>query len=282
MNYRHSYHAGNFADVFKHIVLTALLEALLGKDKPFCFIDTHAGVGQYDLRGEPSQKSQEYVTGIEKVWHTYNAPALVNTYLDCVNKLNSADPEKLRYYPGSPMLAQHFMRPDDRMVLTELHADDYALLKQNFSRAKRTSVQHLDGYQALKAFLPPPERRGLVLIDPPYEQPDELMQMIATLCAALERWETGIYALWYPIKEYRATERFLLSIQQRITRPMLCAELSIFPENLATHLNGSGMLIINPPYQLETTLQPALKWLWETLSPDKKGRYGLKMLPQTA
>jgi 23S rRNA (adenine2030-N6)-methyltransferase len=276
MNYRHVYHAGNFADVFKHIVLVALTKGMLRKEKGFCFLDTHAGVGFYDLKSEQAQKSQEFQSGIEKIWQATDAPELVQAYLACVKELNTAG--SLRYYPGSPAVVREFLRHQDRMVLTELQPDDYQVLKDTFYNDKLVSVHHQDAYQALKALLPPKERRGLVLIDPPYEQPDELMQMITTLSTTLTRWETGVYALWYPIKEYRSIERFHHSIQQRIEAPVLCVELSLYPENLATHLNGSGMLIINPPWQIDEELKSSLEWLWKALSTDGMGRHSIKWL----
>jgi 23S rRNA (adenine2030-N6)-methyltransferase len=278
MNYRHSYHAGNFADVFKHIILTALTESLLRKDNGFCFLDTHAGIGVYDLQAPDAKKTQESATGILKILQQPNPPALIQKYLQVINQLNPDGTDPLRFYPGSPEFVKYFLRPQDRMVLTELHEEDYETLKQLYWREKQIAVHHQDGYNALKAFLPPKERRGLVLIDPPYEKPDELMQNISVLCNALERWETGVYALWYPIKEHRSIERFHQSVKQRIARPALTVELSIYPENIATHLNGSGMLIINPPWQLDTAIKSTLAWLWETLSPNKQGRYDIKTL----
>lgn len=278
MNYRHSYHSGNFADVFKHIIVTALTQAMLRKENAFCFLDTHAGTGSYDLLGVEAQKTKEFENGISKILQQPDAPQLIHDYLQVVHKLNHNGIDTLNYYPGSPYIVQNFLRPQDRMVLTELHETDAATLKQFFWHDKRIGVHHQDGYNALKAFLPPKERRGFVLIDPPYEKPDELMQMITVLSNALERWETGIFALWYPIKEYRSIERFHQAIKQRIKRPILITELSIFPENIATHLNGSGMLIINPPWQLDTEIKSILPWLWETLSPNKQGRHEIKTL----
>jgi 23S rRNA (adenine2030-N6)-methyltransferase len=276
MNYRHAYHAGNFADVFKHIVLVAIVQSLLRKDSAFCYLDTHAGIGYYDLFSNNAQKGKEYENGIAKILHADNPPALIQLYLQTIHKLNSTlslDTEKLQYYPGSPYFVKNFLRPQDRIVLTELHNDDFQTLKRAFPHDKQIGIHHQDGYQALKAFTPPKERRGLVLIDPPYEQPDELMQTITTLSNALERWENGIYALWYPIKDYRSIERFHKALQQRIDKPILITELSIYPDVLSTHLNGCGLAIINPPWQLHQELNAVLPWLWERFSPDQKGGY---------
>lgn len=278
MNYRHSYHAGNFADVFKHIILVALINALKQKDKAFCYLDTHAGVGMYDLKDPTTQKIKEYENGIEKILASSNPPKLIQDYIDCVRAAHAANHTNCRYYPGSPAIAQHLMRPQDRAILTELHPDDFKLLKNNFHYDKRIGVHLQDAYQGLKAFLPPKERRGLILIDPPYEQPDELADLSAILAHAVARFETGIYALWYPIKMIQPVERFYKAIKQNISRPMLRAELSIYPENSGTQLNGYGILIINPPWKLQEELQPAIANLWETLSPNKQGRYEVKIV----
>jgi 23S rRNA (adenine2030-N6)-methyltransferase len=272
MNYRHAYHAGNFADVFKHVVLVALLESLLRKESAFCYLDTHAGRGRYDLSSEAAQKSKESEGGILRVLQATHLPELVQRYVGCLEEKEG------RTYPGSPCFAKRLLRPHDRIVLCELQPEEYQQLKQTFPHDKQVAIHHQDGYLALKAFLPPKERRGLVLIDPPYEKSDELSQLSKALSAAVHRWETGVYALWYPIKEARSTQRFLQSLKQKINRPLLVTELSIYPENTATHLNGSGMLIVNPPWQLDETLKTALPGLWQTLSPKKQGRHRVEML----
>jgi len=278
MNYRHTYHAGNFADVFKHIILVALTQSLTQKETGFCYLDTHAGIGQYDLLTGPAQKNKEFKNGILKVLTQPKPPTLVQSYLECVQAMNPGTSDTLHYYPGSPAIVRHFLRPQDRMVLCELHEDDWESLKNNFHHDKQIAVHHQDGYQGLKAFLPPKERRGFVLIDPPYEKPDEATTAVAGLCMALERWETGTYALWYPIKERRSIERFHRTLTQKISHPVLIVELSIYPDNVATHLNGNGIAIVNPPWQLEQTIKEALGWLWRALSPDQQGRYDIKML----
>jgi 23S rRNA (adenine2030-N6)-methyltransferase len=167
MNYRHIYHAGNFADVFKHVLLVALIRSLLQKDKAFCFLDTHAGIGRYDLQSTQAQKCKEFVGGIAKIMQQEKPPALIADYLNCVKKTNANAPDQLQFYPGSPDIVKQLMRPQDRMILTELHDEDYLTLRRAFPHDKQVGVHLQDGYQALKAFLPPPERRGLVLIDPP-------------------------------------------------------------------------------------------------------------------
>lgn len=273
MNYRHSYHAGNFADAFKHIILIALVKSFLRKENPFCYLDTHAGIGHYDLASEIAKKTKEYETGIGKIFSQENQNDIIQTYLHCIKTLNPSG--KLQMYPGSPYFVRQLLREHDRMVLCELQEDEYITLKSFFGRDKQTAIHRQDGYQALKAFLPPKERRGLVLIDPPYEKHDEFDHILSVLPQAIERWETGVFALWYPIKERRATDRFLEKLKNKILRPTLTIELSIHPENIPTHLNGSGMFIVNPPWQLDQQIQEFLPWLWKILSVDEKGQYRL-------
>jgi 23S rRNA (adenine2030-N6)-methyltransferase len=283
MNYHHGYHAGSFTDVFKHVILVALIKALLRKEKAFCYLDTHAGAGCYDLFSAQAQKSQEFESGISKVLHEKNPPDLIKQYLNCVQKINNqltgSSTSALRYYPGSPAIMHYFLRPQDRMVLTELHPQEQQLLKNYFANASHTSVHLLDGYQGLKAFLPPPERRSLILLDPPYEKPYELSYLASLLPIALKRFTTGIYAIWYPIKDRLAIEHFQQTLQQTIQQPLLVTEMTIYPEESPVRLNGCGMIIINPPWQLDTQLLAYLPWLWKILSPYQQGQYRIAVLP---
>lgn len=281
MNYRHGYHAGNFADVVKHVILIALLKSLGRKDTPFCYIDTHAGTGYYDLFSKEAEKTKEYVGGIEKIIQQDHPPALVKAYLDCVHQINNqltdAKFASLRYYPGSPMIARHFCRPLDRVVACELHPEEYQSLRNTFAGDKQVAVHHLDGFLGLKAFLPPKERRGLVLIDPPYEDPDEFTHIVHSLGTALKRWEQGIYAIWYPIKEKSHLNRFYSAIKAQFNQPALAVELTIYPD-LPNHLNGCGLLILNPPWQFDETLNSLLPWLWKALTINKQGGYQASLL----
>lgn len=276
MNYRHSYHAGNFADVIKHVILTALITSLQRKDTPFCYIDTHAGSGYYDLSSDFSAKSKEFAGGIEKVIAAEKAPALVQRYLDCVHKINNklthSNFASLRYYPGSPMIARQLARPHDRIVACELQPGEYQTLKTTFAGDKQVAVHHTDGFLGLKAFLPPQERRGLVLIDPPYENPDEFTRIAHSLPTALKRWETGIYAIWYPIKENSRVEQFYRTLKAQINAPILAVELTIYPD-LPNHLNGCGLVIINPPWQFDESINEILPWLWNSLAINNQGAY---------
>lgn len=277
MNYRHIYHAGNFADVFKHIVLVTLLQSLLGKEKAFCYLDTHAGTGLYDLNAEEAQKTKEFEFGIGRInqilkLHPENEiPPEINAYLKGI-KFYNVHENSARFYPGSPSIARYFLRPQEKMILSELHPQDVNLLKQVFLNDKQVAIHQLDGYQALKAFLPPPERRGLILIDPPYEQENEMERIHAGLQIALKKWETGIYALWYPIKEKYLINNLHYLLKSLNTKKMILAELRLYSDEDSSHpLKGCGMAIINPPWQLDQRLNILLPWVWNALSQDKVG-----------
>lgn len=276
MNYDHHYHAGNFADVVKHVILSTLLISLKKKDTPFCYIDTHAGAGFYDLFSDLAKKSKEYVSGIEKVIQQDNPPAIVKDYLAAVhhisNELTHTKLASLRFYPGSPLLARHLLRPHDSIIACELQPKTYEALREAFAGDKQVAIHHTDGFVGLKAFLPPKERRGVILIDPPYENLDEFTRIAHSLPMALKRFETGIYAIWYPLKGQQEVERFYRMLKQHIDHPMLAIELSIYPD-LPQHLNGCGLVVINPPYQFDTSVQELLPWLWKALSINGQGTH---------
>lgn len=273
MNYRHAYHAGNFADVFKHIILIELIQSLKNKEKGFCYLDTHAGIGQYDLHSESAQKTKEYKNGVAKIFHAKNPPEIIHTYLNCLHQFNPE--KKLSYYPGSPDFARFLLRPQDRMILSELHPRDYQKLKTYYKNNKKIAVHHQDGWQSLKAFLPPKERRALILIDPPYENPSEMLMIPENLSAALNRFETGIFAIWYPMKTQISRNAFYRDIKNKIKNPLLFVELSIWPEQGASTLFGSGMLIVNPPWQFKEKLSIILPWVWKTLSQKNQGQWAI-------
>ncbi len=271
MNYDHAYHAGNFADVFKHIILIHLIKSFLKKETAFCYLDTHAGAGCYDLNSTKAELNKEYMTGIEKILLERNPPEWLHDYLHCINLYFSK-----KLYPGSPLIARHFLRANDRMILSEWNPTPYQLLKHQFAQDRQVAVHCQNGYQSLKASLPPKERRGLILIDPPYEKMDEIDLLIQLLPKITERFETGVYALWYPIKNRLSINNLLQALQEQIHRPYLIAEISIYPEDLSFQLNGCGMMIINPPWKLNEELAEILPWLWKTLSIHQKGRYQIK------
>jgi 23S rRNA (adenine2030-N6)-methyltransferase len=276
LSYRHGFHAGNFADVFKHLVLTLLLEHLRRKDKPFRYLDTHAGAGLYDLQGEMARKNREHEGGIARLWRAPDPPEEVRGYLGVVRACNADG--RLRHYPGSPRLARHFLRPRDRMTLCDLHSTEARTLQSEFAGDRQVTVQHIDGYQALKALLPPGERRGLVLIDPAYESKDERARLLTALQEAGKRWPTGIYAIWYPIQERATVDWFHRRLKHTGFTNILLAELRIYDQDQALRLNGSGMIVINPPWKLDAALEQLGPWLWQTLSPTGEGGFRLEWL----
>jgi len=275
MNYRHVFHAGNFADVFKHAILSLLLKSLHRKDAPFCYVDTHAGAGRYDLGSAAALKTGEFKDGVLRLWEADPLPDLAD-YLAAVRALNPGN--GLRHYPGSPMVARFFLRPKDRMVLLELQPEDCARLKIQFAGDRRVTVRAQDGYAGLKSLLPPQERRGLVLIDPPYETDDEFARVVDGLRIAHTRWASGIYALWYPVKNRPPVERLHRALMATGIRKMLLAEFAPYPEDSSFRLNGCGMIVINPPWQLEQTLRSMLPRLLDVLRQHPSGRAGISWL----
>ncbi len=264
MNYRHAYHAGNFADVVKHALLTLVLAHLKKKETPFCVVDTHAGVGRYDLAGTEAGKTGEYRDGIQRLLESGPGPALLADYLAAVAAVNGGGP-RLRFYPGSPRIARFLLRPQDRLALVELHPTDAAALKREFAGDRQVGVHVQDAYTALKALLPPKERRGLVLIDPPFEAKDEFRRIVTGLTEACKRWPTGIFGVWYPIKAPDPVDRFLGEMAG-LGRPCLAAHLFRFPADGPERLNGCGLAIINPPWKLDEALAGLLPVLAERLA----------------
>ena len=264
--YRHYFHAGNFADVFKHALLVRLLAAVAAKDKPFFYLDTHAGVGRYDLSHAWAQKNVEFRDGIGRLWERSDLPAALAPYMAAVRAENPDG--RLRFYPGSPVIARRFLRAGDRMVLSELNKTDVAELGQLFARDRQVTVHLMDGYQALKAQLPPQERRGLVLVDSSFDRAGELRRVADALAAAHERWVTGIFAIWYPLMEPAAMRGFERDIVATGIRKILQLELSPHPDSWTGRLRGCGMLVVNPPYRFDAEAQALVAALAASLAPD--------------
>ena len=269
MNYRHSFHAGNFADVAKHSLLLLLLEALGQKPAPWHYFDTHAGAGAYDLAGEAALRTGEAHGGILRLWLVRGSlPAPVERLCSIVAGLNPglAPGELPRYYPGSPWVAASLARDSDRLTLAELHPEDAGSLKAEFQRDKRAAVHQRDGYEMLMALTPPPERRGLALLDPPYESPDEFARLVSALKASHARWPGGIYALWYPLKDEMARTRFLREVGRSGLRRILLTELRLSSQS--DGLAGSGLLVVNPPWRSEAPMRECLAALAKLLGPE--------------
>jgi len=249
MNYHHIYHAGNFADVFKHITLTLIIEYLKQKEKPFFILDTHAGSGVYNLSDEKALKTGESSTGILKVLTNEKLLALAPKYFEIITKINRGN--NLNLYPGSPYFIAKLSRKIDRLHFCELYNDDYIALKRNFAGQLNIRMFNENGYQHLKSDLPPQNKRGLILIDPPYEDKDEFATLIENIKLALERFATGIYMIWYPIKDIVVIDDFYNQVKQTTDKEVLRADLLIDDIRNTDKLCGCGLMIINPPYTLD-------------------------------
>ncbi|MBN8950975.1 MULTISPECIES: 23S rRNA (adenine(2030)-N(6))-methyltransferase RlmJ [unclassified Rhizobium] len=270
MNYRHIYHAGNFADVLKHAVLARLVRYMQNKDKAFRVLDTHAGIGLYDLSSEEAQKTGEWREGIGRVLEADLVPQvaeLLEPYLTAIRELN---PEgDLRLYPGSPKLARMLFRPQDRLSAMELHPDDFQRLHRLFEGDHHARITELDGWLALGAHLPPKEKRGIVLVDPPFEGEGEYERLVDGLAKAWRRFPGGTYCLWYPIKKDAPIKPFHEALQALEIPKMLCAELSVKSDRGFTGLTGSGLIIVNPPFTLKDELHALLPALKDMLAQDR-------------
>jgi 23S rRNA (adenine2030-N6)-methyltransferase len=274
--YRHLFHAGNFADVVKHALLTRLLILLARKDKPFCYVDTHAGVGLYDLTHPWARKLTEYEDGIARLWKRKDVPPGLMPYLDAVRAENPDG--RLRFYPGSPKIARRFVRREDRMLLSELNKDDFVTLRDLFDGDAQAIVQHSDGYQTLKASLPPKERRGLVLVDSSFDRAGEFARLTAGLVEGYRRFATGVYALWYPLMEPAAMHAFERGVVATGIRKVLQVELSVLPDGWTVSLRGCGLLVVNPPFGFDLEAKPMLDWLRPVLSEAGEGGVRLRWL----
>ncbi len=269
MNYRHAYHAGNFADVVKHAILCRVLTHLAGKPAPYRVIDTHAGAGVYNLTGDEAQRTGEWRDGIGRLLAAPLDPdvrALLAPYLDAVAARNP--PGTLALYPGSPALAQALMRPQDRLIASELEPQAAAALAQALRGDARATALALDGWTALNANVPPKERRGVVLVDPPFEQPDEFSRMIEAFAAAHRKWPTGIYLLWYPVKDAAAVSSFSRRLGRLGISKILRVELTVAPAAGAPGLRGTGLIAVNPPWTLHDELRRLLPALARALARD--------------
>ncbi|RWD93960.1 23S rRNA (adenine(2030)-N(6))-methyltransferase RlmJ [Mesorhizobium sp.] len=279
MNYRHAYHAGNFADVVKHAVLSRLVEYLKQKDKAFRVIDTHAGIGRYDLASVEAGKTGEWQGGVGRLFEAALEPraaALLRPYLQAVRAENPDG--GLGRYPGSPLIVRHLLRSQDRLTAIELHPQDAAQLKSVFAGDFQTRVIVLDGWLALGAHLPPKEKRGLVLVDPPFEEEGEFQRLVESLRRAHRRWPGGIYALWYPIKDRKAVAAFRAALQETGIPKLLDIGFEIRPASNEPSLDGSGLVVVNPPFTLEGELRVLLPALHKVLAVEQPSRWTIEWL----
>lgn len=276
LSYRHAFHAGNHADVLKHCLLVAMLRHLNHKDKPWWYIDSHAGAGIYDLAADHARKTGEFETGIGRLWSRSDLPELVADYVGLVRDLNQDG--RLRLYPGSPWLASRLMRADDQLRLFELHSTDVQMLKHVFSESSRhIKAEATDGFLGLKAVLPPQPRRGLVLIDPSYEIKDDYRRVVTALKDGLERFATGTYAVWYPLLPRFEPGQLADKLKRLPVSSWLHVSLSVqAPSREGFGMHGSGLFIVNPPWQLAEQLQTLMPWLVEALRQDDGAGYQLE------
>jgi 23S rRNA (adenine2030-N6)-methyltransferase len=277
MNYRHAFHAGNFADVVKHLILVRILDYLKRKPAAFRVLDTHAGVGLYDLEGDQAERTGEWLEGIARLAQTGLPPAaaeLAKPYLDVVKAQNPDG--QLRFYPGSPLITRSLLREQDRLFALELHPADAAALHENFAGDFQTRVTHLDGWAALGTHLPPKEKRGLVLIDPPFEEKGEFSRMVAGLVKGHRRWPGGIFAFWYPIKEPSEVESFVADLKATGIPKILRLELAIRAPSTPARLFGTGMIVVNPPYALEEEMKTLLSPLAALLADEGRGGFKIE------
>jgi len=281
LNYRHIFHAGNFADVFKHALLLPLIRGMQRKEKGFLFVDTHAGIGAYDLASVPAGRTLEYADGIARLWTAENAHPVVREFVELVRRFNlerGGTDAAPRHYPGSPRLAAMLLRPQDRLALSELHPEDFIALKEEFRRERGTSIQKIDAYSALRAYLPPPERRALVLIDPPYEDREETTRLHEAIGAMTTHFASATYVVWYPITDRSGTDAFKTTLRTLPLPPTLSVEMVIYGEERPDRLNGCGLLVLNPPWQIARELLSVAEALRDALAVEPGARATLDWL----
>ena len=279
MNYRHAYHAGNFADVVKHAVLARLVDYLKRKDKAFRVIDTHAGIGLYDLSSDEAQKTGEWHDGIGRLMDASlpaDAAALLEPYLEAVRAVNPQG--GIAHYPGSPLIARHLLRKQDRLSAIELHPDVARTLARQFEGDFQTRVTELDGWLALGAHLPPKEKRGLVLVDPPFEIGGEFDRLVDGLGKAHKRWPGGVFALWYPVKDRKAVAAFREALAGAGIPKIMDIEFFIRPPSAEPRLDGTGMVVVNPPYPLDGELKVLLPTLNAVLAETPGASWSVRWL----
>jgi len=281
VKYRHACHAGNFADVMKHVALVATLARLMEKERPLFLLDTHAGRGLYDLASKDS--AAEAARGILKLAAATPAqlPIVVARYLEIIRSFNAADGGRLRWYPGSPLIAAALLRAQDRMAFCEVQPAEARYLRHELRGDARVGVHERDGFEALGALVPPHEKRGLVLIDPPYEEQEtEFVRVAEALTATATRWPQGVLMAWYPIKQGMVAARLHRRLQDAGIEQLLVAELCVHPDDSRAGLNGSGLVVLNPPWQLDADLRQAIPFLHGLLAPDGAGRTRVALLEQ--
>jgi 23S rRNA (adenine2030-N6)-methyltransferase len=263
LSYRHAFHAGNFADVLKHSVLSLVLDYMLNKEKGFSYVDTHAGAGMYRLTDATAQKTGEYLDGIAKLWQRSDLPEDLTQYMELIHELNPN--KKLDIYPGSPSVAQNFLRRQDASFLYDLHPTDYGLLSELFETKRKVQVYKTDGYKSLKGQLPPATRRGVVLIDPPYEMKTDYYDAVAAIIKGYRAFSSGVYILWYPVVHRHYIDQMQQQFCDSNVRNVMQLELQMAPDNEEYGMTGTGLFIVNPPWTLTRQTEAILPYLTEHL-----------------
>ncbi len=275
LSYRHAFHAGNFADVLKHSVLTLVLDYMTRKEKSFTYIDSHSGAGMYQLNDNYAQKTGEYKQGIAKLINETNLPESLIHYIDLIKTINNH--QTLNLYPGSPVITKMLLRRQDSAHLFELHPNDFKLLNEYSQHCKKTFVKQSDGYQGLLALLPPPSRRGVVLIDPSYELKEDYVNAVETIITAYQKFATGTYILWYPVVKRQFIHNMIENFSKSKIKNLLQVELCLTPDNEEYGMTGTGLFIINPPWLLSKQMAEVLPYLTAKLGSKTSG-YTLKQL----
>ena len=269
LSYRHAFHAGNFADVLKHSVLSLILDYMTRKEKGFCYIDSHSGAGMFQLADEYAQKTGEYKDGIAKIMNDEDAPESLEPYLSLINSLNlNPSDDELEVYPGSPGIAKAFVRRQDSSHLFELHPTDIQHLEDFCQRWRKVFVKQSDGYKGVLGLLPPPSRRGVVLIDPPYELKEDYQKAVKTIIKAYSKFSTGTYILWYPVVKRELVEEMQQAFKASAVKNVLQVEFCMAADTVEYGMTGTGLFIVNPPWQLTAQLEEILPYMKAKLGTD--------------
>jgi len=271
LSYRHAFHAGNFADVLKHLVLLECLEYLKLKDKPFAYFDSHAGPGIYELSSDFSQKNREYETGITKLWDESELPDALLRYRDLILAFNES--KQLSTYPGSPAIAARVLRPEDRLCLCELHTTEFEHLQSYFRSDRRAEVWKQDGFARINKQLPPRERRGLILVDPPYELKEDYQRIVEFAKSAYRTFAQGVFLFWYPVVDRTRIDHMETALRQSGIRNIDLYELGVQADSKERGMTSSGMIVINPPWTLKKQIEPALEYLVPQLKTSEQAIY---------
>lgn len=277
LSYRHAFHAGNHADVLKHFVLSTVLHYFNQKDKPYWVVDTHAGAGMYALNSEYANKNAEYSDGIKRLIHLHNPSKAMAQYLSCIQSFNANN--EIDFYPGSPKIAEYFLRKDDKLRLFELHPSDYKILAENFdnNNSRQIKIEMKDGFNGVKACLPPPTKRGIVLIDPPYEVKEDYEHVITCIKDSLKRFATGTYMIWYPLLQRPEPFTMIDRLAKLNFTDWLDVKLEVqHPSNDGYGMHGSGMFIINPPWNLPATLNENMPLIASALALDESASFNIE------